>query len=158
MSGCVPQGDRKNVLWSDVSAIGVQQIDQITYAVEQTLKVNVVKIWNTRKEEVKKANKNESESSSTDGKEKGGGGERGHDDHDHDNDNDEHYDDEATKTEGTTQEPTTILSKSQIQKWNNQQSGAVQYRKAGGAPLSMPKMRRHELEEIIPINTGCLNQ
>ncbi|ETO03072.1 CDKAL1-like protein, partial [Reticulomyxa filosa] len=117
MSGCVPQGDRKNVLWSDVSAIGVQQIDQITYAVEQTLKVNVVKIWNTRKEE--------SESSSTDGKEKGGGGggERDHD-HDHDNDNDEHHDDEATKTEGTTQEPTTILSKSQIQKWNNQQSEA----------------------------------
>lgn len=30
-------------------------------------------------------------------------------------------------------------------------------RKAGGAPLSMPKMRRNDLEEIIPINTGCLN-
>ncbi|EGD75297.1 cdk5 regulatory subunit associated protein 1 [Salpingoeca rosetta] len=29
---------------------------------------------------------------------------------------------------------------------------------AGGAPLAMPKIRRNELIEIIPINTGCLNQ
>lgn len=31
-------------------------------------------------------------------------------------------------------------------------------RKSGGAPLSMPKIRKNPYEEIIPINTGCLNQ
>ncbi|KAJ3219032.1 Threonylcarbamoyladenosine tRNA methylthiotransferase [Dinochytrium kinnereticum] len=31
-------------------------------------------------------------------------------------------------------------------------------RKAGGAPLDLPKVRRNPLVEIIPINTGCLNQ
>ena len=30
--------------------------------------------------------------------------------------------------------------------------------KMGGAPLSLPKIRRNPLVEIIPINTGCLNQ
>ncbi|CAH1397921.1 unnamed protein product [Nezara viridula] len=31
-------------------------------------------------------------------------------------------------------------------------------KKLGGAPLSLPKVRRNPLIEIIPINTGCLNQ
>ncbi|KAI9321178.1 hypothetical protein DFJ73DRAFT_616250, partial [Zopfochytrium polystomum] len=31
-------------------------------------------------------------------------------------------------------------------------------RKAGGAPLGLPKVRRNPFVEIIPINTGCLNQ
>ena len=31
-------------------------------------------------------------------------------------------------------------------------------RKAGGAPLDLPKIRRNPYIEIIPINTGCLNQ
>ena len=31
-------------------------------------------------------------------------------------------------------------------------------RKGGGAPLSMPKVRRNPLVEIIAVNTGCLNQ
>jgi threonylcarbamoyladenosine tRNA methylthiotransferase CDKAL1 len=31
-------------------------------------------------------------------------------------------------------------------------------RKAGGALLSLPKIRKNRLVEIIPINTGCLNQ
>eukprot|EP00300_Choanocystis_sp_HF-7_P041420 c8143_g1_i1.p1 GENE.c8143_g1_i1~~c8143_g1_i1.p1 ORF type:complete len:593 (+),score=136.57 c8143_g1_i1:259-1779(+) len=31
-------------------------------------------------------------------------------------------------------------------------------RKAGGAALNLPKIRRNPLIEIIPINTGCLNQ
>ena len=31
-------------------------------------------------------------------------------------------------------------------------------RKTGGAPLHMPKIRRNPLIEIIPINTGCLNE
>ena len=30
--------------------------------------------------------------------------------------------------------------------------------KAGGAQLSLPKIRKNPLVEIIPINTGCLNQ
>lgn len=31
-------------------------------------------------------------------------------------------------------------------------------RKQGGAALALPKIRRNKLIEIIPINTGCLNQ
>ena len=31
-------------------------------------------------------------------------------------------------------------------------------KKMGGAPLSMPKIRKNPLIEIIPISTGCLNQ
>ncbi|KAJ1568847.1 hypothetical protein HK405_013116, partial [Cladochytrium tenue] len=31
-------------------------------------------------------------------------------------------------------------------------------RRAGGAPLALPKVRRNPLVEIVPINTGCLNQ
>ncbi len=31
-------------------------------------------------------------------------------------------------------------------------------RKAGGASLSLPKVRRNPLVEIIAISTGCLNQ
>ena len=31
-------------------------------------------------------------------------------------------------------------------------------RKAGGASLLLPKIRRNPLIEIIPISTGCLNQ
>ena len=31
-------------------------------------------------------------------------------------------------------------------------------KKAGGARLSLPKIRKNRLVEIIPINTGCLNQ
>ena len=30
--------------------------------------------------------------------------------------------------------------------------------KLGGAPLDLPKIRKNALIEIIPINTGCLNQ
>lgn len=37
-------------------------------------------------------------------------------------------------------------------------SKRVDGRKAGGAPLSLPKIRKNKLVEIIPINTGCLNQ
>ena len=31
-------------------------------------------------------------------------------------------------------------------------------KKLGGAPLLLPKIRKNPLVEIIPINTGCLNQ
>lgn len=34
----------------------------------------------------------------------------------------------------------------------------VSGRKLGGAPLLLPKVRKNRLIEIIPINTGCLNQ
>ena len=37
-------------------------------------------------------------------------------------------------------------------------SGQKLTRKGGGAPLSLPKVRRNPLIEIISINTGCLNQ
>ena len=37
-------------------------------------------------------------------------------------------------------------------------SGGKLTRKGGGAPLSMPKVRRNPLVEIIAVNTGCLNQ
>ncbi|KAJ3065885.1 hypothetical protein HDU98_010763 [Podochytrium sp. JEL0797] len=38
------------------------------------------------------------------------------------------------------------------------QRGSVKKRKAGGAKLDLPKVRRNPYVEIIPINTGCLNQ
>ena len=31
-------------------------------------------------------------------------------------------------------------------------------RKTGGASLSLPKVRKNALVEIVPISTGCLNQ
>lgn len=34
----------------------------------------------------------------------------------------------------------------------------VDKKKAGGASLLLPKIRKNPLIEIIPINTGCLNQ
>ena len=34
----------------------------------------------------------------------------------------------------------------------------VNGQKVGGAPLDLPKIRKNRLIEIIPINTGCLNQ
>ena len=37
-------------------------------------------------------------------------------------------------------------------------SGGKLIRKGGGAPLSMPKVRKNPLVEIIAVNTGCLNQ
>ncbi|ETO15501.1 hypothetical protein RFI_21861, partial [Reticulomyxa filosa] len=38
------------------------------------------------------------------------------------------------------------------------ETGKRTKRKAGGADLSLPKIRKNEFIEIIPINTGCLNQ
>ena len=81
-AGCVPSGDKYNKLWSNVSIIGVQQIDQIGYIVQQTIKGNKVQLLKHKK-------------------------------------------------------------------LNN--------KKLGGSKLSMPKLRKNKLEEIIPINTGCLN-
>lgn len=37
-------------------------------------------------------------------------------------------------------------------------SDGASSRRAGGAPLNLPKVRRNPYIEIIPINTGCLNQ
>eukprot|EP01083_Nonionella_stella_P230769 815452_1 len=87
-AGCVPSGDKHNKLWSDVSIIGVQQIGNIHYVVQQTLAGNIVRLLRDKKVQINEAK---------------------------------------------------------------------QRRKAGGAPLSMPKLRRNKLEEIVPINTGCLN-
>eukprot|EP00301_Raphidiophrys_heterophryoidea_P022137 c6369_g1_i1.p1 GENE.c6369_g1_i1~~c6369_g1_i1.p1 ORF type:complete len:498 (-),score=130.11 c6369_g1_i1:252-1745(-) len=36
--------------------------------------------------------------------------------------------------------------------------GPLKKRKAGGASLDLPKIRKNKFVEIIPINTGCLNQ
>jgi hypothetical protein len=38
------------------------------------------------------------------------------------------------------------------------EDGAMKKKKSGGAPLSLPKIRRNPFVEIIPINTGCLNE
>lgn len=37
-------------------------------------------------------------------------------------------------------------------------SSSRKKKKAGGAPLDLPKIRRNPLIEIVPINTGCLNE
>lgn len=83
VAGCVPQSDYKSTYLKNISIIGVQQIDKVVEAVEETLKGNVVHYLKVKKE----------------GK-----------------------------------------------------------RKTGGASLHMPKIRRNPLIEIIPINTGCLNE
>ncbi|KAI3642293.1 hypothetical protein MP228_011848 [Amoeboaphelidium protococcarum] len=38
------------------------------------------------------------------------------------------------------------------------QNNSKRHRKAGGAKLQLPKIRKNPYVEIIPINTGCLNQ
>jgi len=44
VSGCVPQGDRKNAFLDGVSVLGVEQIDRVVEAVEQTLAGNTVQL------------------------------------------------------------------------------------------------------------------
>lgn len=88
VSGCVPQGEKNGKEWKDLSIIGVQQIDQVVYVVEETLKGNTVQLFKEAKE----------------------------------------LDQDGKK------------------------------RKAGGAKLDLPKIRRNPFIEIIPVNTGCLNQ
>eukprot|EP01084_Bolivina_argentea_P279799 478393_1 len=44
------------------------------------------------------------------------------------------------------------------QKRVKDETGQKKKRKAGGAKLDLPKIRKNKLIEIIPINTGCLNQ
>ncbi|KAJ3410780.1 hypothetical protein HDV05_003245 [Chytridiales sp. JEL 0842] len=41
---------------------------------------------------------------------------------------------------------------------NTSEASTKSKRKAGGASLDLPKVRRNPFVEIIPINTGCLNQ
>ncbi|XP_015114214.1 threonylcarbamoyladenosine tRNA methylthiotransferase, partial [Diachasma alloeum] len=83
VAGCVPQGAPKTSFLSNLSVIGVQQIDRVVEVVEETLKGNTVRFLSQKK---------------------------------------------------------------------------LSGRKMGGAPLSLPKVRRNPLVEIIAINTGCLNQ
>lgn len=45
-----------------------------------------------------------------------------------------------------------------VQFFNDRKDPKFGRRKAGGTPLNMPKVRRNPLIEIIPLNTGCLNQ
>jgi threonylcarbamoyladenosine tRNA methylthiotransferase CDKAL1 len=85
VAGCVPQASPQT--FKGMSIIGVQQIDQISFVVEETLKGNSVQLLRESKVQV-------------DGRKK----------------------------------------------------------KSGGASLALPKIRRNPFIEIIPINTGCLNQ
>jgi threonylcarbamoyladenosine tRNA methylthiotransferase CDKAL1 len=45
-----------------------------------------------------------------------------------------------------------------VQLLRDAKTGQVKLRKAGGAKLDLPKIRRNQFIEIIPVNTGCLNQ
>ena len=55
VAGCVPQGDQKNSQWSDVSVIGVRQIDQVTTVVEEALLGNTTRLLsNDSKEKIPK--------------------------------------------------------------------------------------------------------
>ena len=42
VAGCVPQGDKRLPMLQRVSTLGVKQIDKVVYAVEETIKGNVV--------------------------------------------------------------------------------------------------------------------
>ena len=44
VAGCVPQADRNIVGLEDVSVVGIQQIDRVVEAIEQTLQGNTVKM------------------------------------------------------------------------------------------------------------------
>ena len=88
VAGCVPQASPNDAGWKDCSVIGVQQIDKIVFAVQESLKGNVVRYLKESKR--------------------------------------------------------IISGKRKV--------------KSGGAPLNLPKIRRNPFIEIIPVNTGCLNQ
>jgi threonylcarbamoyladenosine tRNA methylthiotransferase CDKAL1 len=47
VAGCVPQGDPNNKQWSDVSVVGVRQIDRIGYVVDEAIQGNVVRLFST---------------------------------------------------------------------------------------------------------------
>ncbi|KAI6182779.1 TRNA-t(6)A37 methylthiotransferase [Aphelenchoides bicaudatus] len=51
VAGCVSQAAPNNASLKDVSLIGVQQIDQIVYVVEETLKGNTVRLLSQRRKE-----------------------------------------------------------------------------------------------------------
>ena len=102
VAGCVPQGERNNEIWKNLSIIGVQQIDQVVRVVEETLKGNTIQLLKESKEEFL----------------------------------------EETDELDRNGNPIRIAKK----------------RKSGGASLDLPKIRRNPFIEIIPVNTGCLNQ
>ena len=112
VAGCVPQAQPRNVDWSGLSMVGVQQIDRIVEIVEETLQGRTVQwLGNHKRPLTSHANANAS-------------------DHHHNNDTDHDHDDRETQRQ----------------------------RKLGGARLDLPKIRKNPFVEIIPINTGCLNQ
>lgn len=45
VAGCVPQGDQANKEWSDVSVVGVRQIDRVTEVVTEALRGNTVRFF-----------------------------------------------------------------------------------------------------------------
>jgi len=54
VAGCVPQGKQSSDYLKGLSMIGVQQIDRVVEVVEETLKGNSVKMFNTKREDGKK--------------------------------------------------------------------------------------------------------
>jgi threonylcarbamoyladenosine tRNA methylthiotransferase CDKAL1 len=48
MAGCVPQGDRKMEALSNISIVGISQIDRVVEVVEETLKGNTVRLLSRR--------------------------------------------------------------------------------------------------------------
>jgi len=54
VAGCVPQGKQTSEYLKGLSMIGVQQIDRVVEVVEETLKGNSVKMFNTKREDGKK--------------------------------------------------------------------------------------------------------
>lgn len=156
-AGCVPSGDKNNDLWkNDVSLIGVQQIDNIVYAVKETVKGNIVQILGNKKtlddgDEHNHDNDVDSENKSNEIKEREREKEK---DSEADKGSKNFKDARIVDSNSLTNSYMTSLKR----KRKMDVKTVLRQRKAGGAPLSMPKLRRNELEEIIPINTGCLNQ
>ena len=48
MAGCVPQGDRNMDALSEISIVGISQIDRVVEVVEETLKGNIVRLLSRR--------------------------------------------------------------------------------------------------------------
>jgi threonylcarbamoyladenosine tRNA methylthiotransferase CDKAL1 len=51
-----------------------------------------------------------------------------------------------------------VRERTEVIEVTEEEKTTTKKKNSGGAPLSLPKIRRNPFVEIIPINTGCLNE
>ncbi|KAJ3337781.1 hypothetical protein HDU93_000509 [Gonapodya sp. JEL0774] len=131
VSGCVPQASSRDKRWDGISIIGVQQIDRVVEVVEETIKGNCVQTGTEVLMEldfgpVKQMQRFLMTSMSS-----------------------------PQLLRDKKPDPPTALPASDGVEETPIPMPRLRSRKAGGAPLDLPKVRRNALVEIVPINTGC---